>query len=289
MCGIVCYIGPREAAPILLEGLKRLEYRGYDSAGLAVADGENTCLVKEVGKVSRLEEKAREAGPRGTMGIAHTRWATHGKPSVANAHPQTGENDKIFLVHNGIIENYLVLKEELKKEGHTFKSETDTEVLVHLIEEYYEGDLAAAVKKVLGVVRGTFGIALFHRDSPDRIVLARRGSPLILGIGKGEFLAASDVNALIRHTNQVIHLKDNELAVLNATTTRSATSRTGWWSGRPRRSSGGRMPPIRRVTSILCSRRSSSSPTRWRTPCGGGSSRGRGSPGWADWRGSSTG
>jgi len=215
MCGIVCYIGPREAVPILIEGLKRLEYRGYDSAGLAVTDGKDTCLVKEVGKVSRLEEKVKGADPRGTMGIAHTRWATHGRPSVANAHPQTGENDRIFLVHNGIIENYLSLKEELEKKGHTFKSETDTEVLVHLIEEYYRGDLAAAVKKVLGLVQGTFGIALFHRESPRQIVLARRGSPLILGIGKDEFLAASDVNALIRHTNQVIHLRDNELAILN--------------------------------------------------------------------------
>jgi len=149
------------------------------------------------------------------MGIAHTRWATHGRPSVPNAHPQTGEEDKVFLVHNGIIENYLSLKEELLKKGHTFNSETDTEVLVHLIEEYYQGDLAAAVKKVLRLVQGTFGIALFHRDSPDQIVLARRGSPLILGIGEDELLAASDVNALIRHTNQVIHLKENELAILN--------------------------------------------------------------------------
>ncbi len=215
MCGIVCYIGRKEATPILLEGLKRLEYRGYDSAGLAVTDGENTCLIKEVGKVSRLEEKVKAAGPEGTMGIAHTRWATHGRPSVPNAHPQTGEGGKIFLVHNGIIENYLPLKTELEKKGHTFKSETDTEVLVHLIEEHYQGDLAAAVKQALRAVQGTFGIALFHSDSPRQIVLARRGSPLILGIGKDEFLAASDVSALIRHTNQVIHLQDNELAVLN--------------------------------------------------------------------------
>ena len=216
MCGIVCYIGKQEATPILLEGLRRLEYRGYDSAGLAVTDGLETYLVKEVGKVSRLEEKVGEVHPRGRMGIAHTRWATHGRPTVANAHPHTGPDNKIFLVHNGIIENYLTLKEELIEKGHTFNSQTDTEVLVHLIEEYYDDDLVEAVKNALGRVQGTFGIALFHRDIPDKIVLARRGSPLILGIGRNEFLAASDVNALIRYTNKVIHLNDNELAVLNS-------------------------------------------------------------------------
>ncbi len=216
MCGIVCYIGKQEATPILLEGLRRLEYRGYDSAGLAVTDGLETYLVKEVGKVSRLEEKVGEVHPRGRMGIAHTRWATHGRPTVANAHPHTGPDSKIFLVHNGIIENYLTLKEELIEKGHTFNSQTDTEVLVHLIEEYYDDDLVEAVKNALGRVQGTFGIALFHRDIPDKIVLARRGSPLILGIGRNEFLAASDVNALIRYTNKVIHLNDNELAVLNS-------------------------------------------------------------------------
>jgi len=215
MCGIVCYIGKQQASPILLEGLKRLEYRGYDSAGIAVADGNETFLIKEVGKVSQLEPQIQEIKPHGTMGIAHTRWATHGKPSLANAHPQTGSSDNIFLVHNGIIENYLYLKKELSEKGHTFKSQTDTEVLVHLIEECYEGDLEAAVKAALTRVQGTFGIALFHRDTPDKIVLARRGSPLILGIGRNEFLAASDINALIRYTNKVIHLNDNELAVLN--------------------------------------------------------------------------
>ena len=218
MCGIVCYIGKQEATPILMEGLKRLEYRGYDSAGIAVCSGDETFLIKEVGKVRNLEKKLQDLTPHGNMGIAHTRWATHGRPTVENAHPQTGETDNIFLVHNGIIENYLFLKEELEEKGHIFKSQTDTEVLVHLIEEYYDGDLEKAVKKALGQVQGTFGIALFHRDSPDKIVLARRGSPLILGIGENEFLAASDVNALIRYTNKVVHLNDNELAVLNRST-----------------------------------------------------------------------
>jgi len=217
MCGIVCYIGKQNATPILLEGLKRLEYRGYDSAGLVVTDGGSPFLVKTVGKVSRLEEKVEETRPEGNCGIAHTRWATHGKPTEVNAHPHTGCSGKLFLVHNGIIENYQELKRELEEKGHKFKSQTDTEVLVHLIEENFEGDLEAAVKKALSLVQGTFGIALLHSDIPDKIVLARRGSPLILGIGRNEYLAASDVNALIRYTNKVIHLNDNELAVLNRT------------------------------------------------------------------------
>ncbi len=215
MCGIVCYIGKQEATPILLEGLKRLEYRGYDSAGLAVSgEGENY-LLKAVGKVAHLEEKIQEVNPRGNCGIAHTRWATHGKPTVENAHPQVDCSGKISLVHNGIIENFAELKRDLQEKGHTFTSQTDTEVLSHLVEEYFEDDLVAAVRQALARVNGTFGIALFHSDFPDKIVLARRGSPLVLGIGRNEFLAASDVNALIRYTNQVIHLNDNELAVLN--------------------------------------------------------------------------
>ncbi len=215
MCGIVCYIGKQEAAPILLEGLKRMEYRGYDSAGLAITSKQNASLLKAKGKVSRLEELLQKAQPKGKMGLAHTRWATHGKPNKVNAHPQTDCTGKLFLVHNGIIENYQLLKKELQEKGHVFKSETDTETLVHLIEDYYQGDLETAVKQALQQVEGTFGIALFHQDSPNKIVLARRGSPIILGIGRNEFLAASDVNAMIRYTNKVIHLNDNELAVLD--------------------------------------------------------------------------
>ena len=217
MCGIVCYIGKQNATPILLEGLRRLEYRGYDSAGIAVTGGPESFLVKTVGKVSELEQKVAEVKPEGTCGIAHTSWATHGRPSEANAHPHTGCHGKIFLVHNGIIENYQALKDELLEKGHRFQSETDTEVLVHLVEDNFQGDLAAALKKALAQVQGTFGLALFHTDDPTKIVLARRGSPLILGIGRNEYLAASDVSALIRYTNKVISLNDNELAVLSAT------------------------------------------------------------------------
>jgi len=214
MCGIVCYIGNKNATPILLEGLRRLEYRGYDSAGIAVNNDNGTVLIKSVGKVASLETKVNSVHPEGTLGIAHTRWATHGKVTEENAHPHLGQSGKLFLVHNGIIENFQPLKEELEEKGHTFVSQTDTEVLAHLIDEYFEGNLENATRLALSRVRGTFGIALFHRDDPRKIVLARRGSPLVIGIGDNELLAASDVNAMLRITKQIIHLDDNELAVL---------------------------------------------------------------------------
>ncbi|HPJ72243.1 MAG TPA: glutamine--fructose-6-phosphate transaminase (isomerizing), partial [bacterium] len=215
MCGIVCYVGKKNATPILLEGLRRLEYRGYDSAGIAVVTPERTVMIKAVGKVADLEAKVDGVDPEGTMGIAHTRWATHGRVTEANAHPHTGQSGKLFLVHNGIIENFQTLKDELLELGHVFLSETDTEVLAHLIDEYYRGNLVEAVRRALSRVRGTFGIALFHEDEPRKIVLARRGSPLVLGIGTDELMAASDVTAMLRITKQIIHLDDNELAVLD--------------------------------------------------------------------------
>ncbi len=214
MCGIVCYIGKKNATPILLEGLRRLEYRGYDSAGLAVSTPCGTVVVKAVGKVSNLDAAVAKVNPEGTLGIAHTRWATHGKVTEFNAHPQLGASGKLFLVHNGIIENFQILKTELEEKGHNFVSETDTEVLAHLVDECFRGNLEEAVREALGRVRGTFGIALFHMDDPRKIVLARRGSPLVIGIGTDELLAASDVNAMLRITNQIVHLDDNELAVL---------------------------------------------------------------------------
>ncbi|NOZ12535.1 MAG: glutamine--fructose-6-phosphate transaminase (isomerizing) [Acidobacteria bacterium] len=223
MCGIVCYAGRQSAAPILLEGLKRLEYRGYDSAGIAIVDsaGGDAHVVKSVGKVAELEKKLNLRKLPGTCGIAHTRWATHGKPTEENAHPHTDCSGDIMLIHNGIIENYAELKEELIGKGHKFRSETDTEVLAHLVEEYLkeneEPDLPEAVRKALGRVSGTFGIAVLHRHIPNKIVVARRGSPLIIGVGQDEFLAASDINAFIRHTNKVIYLNDDEMAILNST------------------------------------------------------------------------
>jgi glutamine---fructose-6-phosphate transaminase (isomerizing) len=213
MCGIVAYVGHQEASQVLIEGLKRLEYRGYDSSGIAIL-GAQPYLAKAVGKVAVLERKVWKDKPQGTTGIAHTRWATHGKPTEANAHPHCDCSKQILLVHNGIIENYLRLKKKLASDGHIFTSETDTEILAHLVESTYQGDLAAAVQKALLQVEGTYGIALMHVSNPHQIVLARRGSPLVLGIGHGESLAASDPSALAQHTDQVVYLEDNEVARL---------------------------------------------------------------------------
>ncbi len=213
MCGIIAYVGKQAARGILLEGLKRLEYRGYDSSGIAVLNAQ-PYLRKAVGKVAALEQRVRNDNPEGAVGIAHTRWATHGKPTEANAHPHLDCAGRIFLVHNGIIENYQALKKRLLASGHTFRSETDTEVLPHLIEELYQGNLETAVQKALLQVQGTYGIAVLHTAHPDQIIVARRGSPIILGIGKDESLAASDVSALAQHTDQVVYLEDNEVARL---------------------------------------------------------------------------
>jgi glucosamine--fructose-6-phosphate aminotransferase (isomerizing) len=212
MCGIVGVTGNNKAAEILLEGLKRLEYRGYDSAGIAIVrpDGQHT--VKEQGKIKNLEKRLEGEDMSGTCGIAHTRWATHGAPNAVNAHPhQSGD---VALVHNGIIENYGALKVQLTKQGHTFQSETDTEVLVHLIDELYDGDLVHAVQQALGLVEGAFGIAVTHKDHPDLIVGARKGSPLVVGVGDGENYLASDVAAIMGHTRNVIYLDDGEMVTL---------------------------------------------------------------------------
>ncbi len=213
MCGIVAYVGHQEARAVLLEGLKRLEYRGYDSAGIAILNHQ-PYLARAAGKVAVLEQRVRGDQPAGVVGIAHTRWATHGKPSEANAHPHTDCRGQIFLVHNGIIENFQTLKNLLIQEGHTFRSETDTEVLAHLVEHGYQGNLEQAVQKALLQVEGTFGIAVVHAGHPDQIIVARRGSPIVLGVGQNETLAASDVAALAQHTDQVVYLEDNEVARL---------------------------------------------------------------------------
>jgi glutamine---fructose-6-phosphate transaminase (isomerizing) len=216
MCGIVGYIGKREAYPVLIEGLSALEYRGYDSAGIALVDKGNILVWKNKGKVEQLRAIAdKKAKNSSTIGIAHTRWATHGVPSQANAHPHTDAANKIALVHNGIIENYAALKEKLKKEGVAFKSETDTEVLAQLVGKYYKGDLVEAVSHALAEVDGTFGIAVIAKDNPDVLVGARRGSPLVVGVGDGEYFLASDASAIVRYTKRVIYLKDSSLVVLN--------------------------------------------------------------------------
>jgi len=212
MCGIIGYIGKKPAFPILLSGLKRLEYRGYDSFGFSVLDGEPPFLFKKVGKISQFEQSF--PNPNGTIGIAHTRWASTGAVTDANAHPHFDCHKEIFLVHNGIIENYQEIKNRLIKEGHKFSSETDTEVLCHLIEKYFKGNLEEAMRKALREVKGAYGIAVVSPKDPEKIVVARFSSPLLLGIGNNELLVASDPAAVITHTRQVINLDDNEIAVL---------------------------------------------------------------------------
>jgi len=195
----------QSAREILVDGLKRLEYRGYDSSGIAILDNP-PCWVRTVGKVAELERRVWADAPAGVVGIAHTRWATHGRPSENNAHPHIDCTGKIFLAHNGVIENYLLLKKRLTAAGHLFRSETDTEVLAHLIESFYQGNLDAAVQKALLQVQGTFGLAVLHVAHPEQILVARRGSPIVLGVGESESFAASDASALARHTDQVVYL-----------------------------------------------------------------------------------
>ncbi len=217
MCGIVGYIGGREAAPILIDGLCRLEYRGYDSAGVAVIDSAGTMLVrKKKGKVQNLQAVLSDA-VHGTIGIGHTRWATHGEPSDVNAHPHASGNGDIVVIHNGIIENYGSIKLELERKGHTFRSATDTEVLAHLIEEVQAGggyDLETAVRLALKQVVGTYGLAVLSQSDPNLLIAARKGSPLILGIGDGEYYLASDASAIVSYTRNAVYLEDGEIATI---------------------------------------------------------------------------
>ncbi|GAA5514364.1 Glutamine--fructose-6-phosphate aminotransferase [isomerizing] [Deinococcus carri] len=214
MCGIVGYIGTRQAQDVLISGLAKLEYRGYDSAGVAVGDGACIAVRKKAGKLANLSGELERSPLAGTLGIGHTRWATHGLPNDTNAHPHATEDGKIVIIHNGIIENYLSLKEGLMARGHTFKSETDSEVLAHLIEEAYQGDLYEAVRAALGQVRGAYGIVVTHVDHRE-IVAARTVSPLVMGVGEGEMFLASDVPALLPYTRKMVFLHDGDMAVLN--------------------------------------------------------------------------
>ena len=215
MCGIIGYIGKNNnVGEILLEGLKRLEYRGYDSAGIAIVRDGALVWEKTAGKIHQLEEKLKGTDQSGTLGIAHTRWATHGEPNRTNAHPHFDCAQRIALIHNGIIENYQTLKKSLEAENHRFVSETDTETLVHLIEKYYTGkDLEVAVRKALEKVEGTYGILVISATEPGKMVAARNGSPIVMGIGEDEYIVASDVAAILKHTRQVIYLEDHEMIV----------------------------------------------------------------------------
>jgi len=216
MCGIVGYVGKQKAVPILMEGLKRLEYRGYDSAGIAVLENKRLLFEKAAGKISVLESMLDGKKFEATTGIAHTRWATHGEPTNQNAHPHIDCTGDIAVVHNGIIENFDALKEVLARKGHKFITQTDTEVLAHLIEEYYEGNLAEATRSALSLVEGTYGIAVLSKKNPQEIVAARHGSPLVIGSGEDENFVASDVSAILKYTKQVVYLKDNEMAVVTS-------------------------------------------------------------------------
>jgi len=214
MCGIVGYIGKKNAIPILLEGLRRESYRGYDSSGLVVFQNNEPFCLKAVGKLEKLEAKVMNYTLNGNIGLAHNRWATHGSVTEANAHPHCDCQKNIYLVHNGIIENYKELKDQLLKEGHKFSSDTDTEVISHLIEKFFNGNLEEATRKALALVRGTYGIAVISRQDPRKIVAARFGSPLLLGLGENEYFIASDPSAVIAHTNKVIYLDDGEIATI---------------------------------------------------------------------------
>ena len=223
MCGIVGYVGKNEAVPVLLDGLRRLEYRGYDSAGVATLVGGKIETRKRTGRIANLAELLQKSPVRGNIGISHTRWATHGGVTDANAHPHSDQSGRLFLCHNGVIENYATLREQLKREGHVFKSETDTEVFAHLIGKEYEAlggqhskaRLVTALRNALRHVVGTYGVVLLHADVPDVIVGARRGSPLVLGVGKGENFFASDVSAIVAYTREAVYLKDFDIAVLD--------------------------------------------------------------------------
>lgn len=218
MCGIVGYIGDNSASPILIDGLKKLEYRGYDSAGVAVCRNGKITTVKTKGRISDLQQKLDEVGtPQGSVGIGHTRWATHGAPTDANAHPHSGSSGRVTLVHNGIIENYLELKAELEKQGRQFKSQTDTEVLAQLFDSLYDGNPLETMLKVIKRVRGSYAVAVLMSDHPDEILAAKKDSPLIVGIGSGENYLASDIPALLKYTRDCAVMQDGEIAIVGKT------------------------------------------------------------------------
>src|SRR5690348_11468902 len=218
MCGIIGYIGDKQVLPILIDGLRRLEYRGYDSAGVAVVRDGTIELRRSAGKLARLEEAIAVSPLEGEYGIGHTRWATHGRPTEENAHPHRDCSGRIVVVHNGIIENYLDLKKQLQKEGHKFVTETDTEIVAHLVEREMKDDgLENAVRRALLYMRGLFALVLISADDPEKIVAVRNGPPIVVGLGQGEFFVASDIPAILSHTRDVVFLGDEEMAVITRT------------------------------------------------------------------------
>ncbi|MBT5855714.1 glutamine--fructose-6-phosphate transaminase (isomerizing) [bacterium] len=214
MCGIVGYLGNKNISSVLLVGLERLSYRGYDSSGIAILSKNELSVWKQQGKIHRLSELLKPLSIQGNVGIGHTRWATHGVPNEANAHPHLDNEEKIAVVHNGIIENFLELKKDLQREGHVFRSETDSEVIAHLIERHFEGSLEKAVEKAVKNLKGAYAIAAISENDPGKIVVCRKGSPLVIGLGKGENYISSDINAIVSHTKNIMYLEDNEFAVI---------------------------------------------------------------------------
>src|SRR5258705_4393432 len=218
MCGIIGYIGSKPVVQVLIDGLRRLEYRGYDSAGVAVVRNGHIDLRRSAGKLARLEEVIAATPIEGEYGIGHTRWATHGRPTEENAHPHRDCTGRIVVVHNGIIENYLDLKHQLQKEGHTFVTETDTEIVAHLVEREMKADgLENAVRRALLYMRGLFALVLISADDPEKIVTVRNGPPTVVGLGDGEFFVASDIPAILSHTRDVVFLGDEEMAIVTRT------------------------------------------------------------------------
>ncbi len=214
MCGIVGYIGKRKAVPVLLNGLSKLEYRGYDSAGVSINEEGKLKVIKCKGRLVNLENKVKEENPQGNMGIGHTRWATHGEPNDVNSHPHISQSGKISVVHNGIIENYMQIKEFLIGQGYTFRSETDTEVIAHLVEYYYEGSLVDAVMKVIDEIEGSYALGVISQDNEDMFICARKESPLIIGLGQDENFVASDIPAILEYTRDIYILEDKEVAII---------------------------------------------------------------------------
>jgi len=216
MCGIIGYVGPKNVVSVLVDGLKKLEYRGYDSAGIAVVDGQEVWIRRVEGKISSLEKSLQKEPLQGSYGLGHTRWATHGRPSEENAHPHRDCQGNLVVVHNGIIENYLSLKEKLRAEGHIFRTETDTEVVAHLIEKYFDGSLEKAVQKAVAELEGAYAIAVLSTEDRGKIVAARMGPPTVVGLGDREFLISSDINPLLSYTQKIVFLEDEEMAVIDS-------------------------------------------------------------------------
>jgi glucosamine--fructose-6-phosphate aminotransferase (isomerizing) len=227
VCGIIGYIGKGNAAGILVDGLYRMEYRGYDSAGIALIIEDSMFVRKVAGHVNDLDRALAASTLPSNIGIAHTRWATHGVPNDLNAHPHIDCTGRLAIVHNGIVENYRTLKKFLQERGHTFSSDTDSEVVPHLIEEFYSGDLLSAVTKACSYIEGTYGLAVISLKDPDRIIAARMGSPLVVGKGKDEYIVASDLAAIISHTDQVVYLRDGDIAEITQNRLRIESSQTG--------------------------------------------------------------